>query len=80
MQSLKMKETLKAGKPLKRNTDAGICYCAGRKEFRLDCDYIKQKWGVTTAAQFIRKTDDIFELLRNYPDIGKIEMGDIRGF
>jgi plasmid stabilization system protein ParE len=33
-----------------------------------------------TARQFMRKTDETFRLLKNYPSIGQIEKGDIRGF
>jgi plasmid stabilization system protein ParE len=43
-------------------------------------DYIKNKWGENTAKQFIRKTDETFKLLKNYPAMGQIEKGDIRGF
>ena len=43
-------------------------------------DYIKQKWGEKTAKQFVQKTDDILKLLQNYPSMGQIEKGDIRGF
>ena len=42
--------------------------------------YIKKKWGEQTAKQFIIKTDEIFKLLKNYPTMGKIENGNIRGF
>ncbi|CAN5307758.1 hypothetical protein BH09BAC3_BH09BAC3_10670 [soil metagenome] len=42
-------------------------------------DYINDKWGETTAKQFVKKTDKIFALLKNYPSIGQIEKGDIRG-
>jgi plasmid stabilization system protein ParE len=41
--------------------------------------YIKNKWGEQTAKQFIIKTDEIFKLLKNYPTIGQIEKGNIRG-
>jgi plasmid stabilization system protein ParE len=43
-------------------------------------DYIKNKWGEPTAKQFVLKTDEIFKLLQNYPTIGQVEKGDIRGF
>lgn len=42
--------------------------------------YIKNKWGEKTAQQFVLKTDQIFKLLQNYPTIGQVEIGDIRGF
>ena len=40
---------------------------------------IKEKWGERTAKQFIQKTDDTFKLLKNYPSMGQVEKGDIRG-
>jgi len=43
-------------------------------------DYIKHEWGERTAKQFVLKTDEIFKLLGNYPTMGQIEIGDIRGF
>ncbi|MBZ0247841.1 MAG: type II toxin-antitoxin system RelE/ParE family toxin [Cyclobacteriaceae bacterium] len=42
--------------------------------------FIQKKWGLRTAKQFVRKSDEIFKLLKNYPRIGQIENGDIRGF
>jgi len=42
-------------------------------------DYIIYNWGEATAKQFIQKTDDIFKLLKSYPNIGQIEKEDIRG-
>lgn len=42
-------------------------------------DYIHDKWGEATAKQFVKKTDEIFKLLKNFPSIGQIENGDIRG-
>ncbi len=42
--------------------------------------FIQEKWGLRTANQFVHKTDEIFKLLKNYPRIGQIENGDIRGF
>jgi len=43
-------------------------------------NYISKKWGQKTAKQFVLKTDEIFKLLKNYPKMGRIEKGDIRGF
>ena len=43
-------------------------------------DYIADKWGERTAKQFVLKTDEIFKLLQNYPTMGQIENGEIRGF
>lgn len=50
------------------------------KNFDSIVDYIKQKWGETTAKQFVEKTDEIFKLLSNFPSMGQIENNDIRGF
>ena len=50
------------------------------KNFDSIVDYIRNKWGERTAKQFVLKTDEIFKLLQNYPTMGPIEVGDIRGF
>lgn len=50
------------------------------RNFDLIVNFIQEKWGLRTAKQFVRKTDEIFRLLKNYPKIGQIENGDIRGF
>jgi plasmid stabilization system protein ParE len=50
------------------------------KNFDSIVDYITDKWGESTAKQFVLKTDEIFKLLQNYPTMGQIESGDIRGF
>lgn len=50
------------------------------KNFDSIVDYIKDTWGEKTAKQFVKKTDELFRLLKNYPSIGQIESGDIRGF
>ena len=42
--------------------------------------YIRQTWGEKTAREFIEKTDELFKLLKNYPQIGQVETNDIRGF
>jgi plasmid stabilization system protein ParE len=42
--------------------------------------YIKQEWGEKTVGEFIQKTDELFNLLKNFPAIGQIEKDDIRGF
>lgn len=57
-------------------------FVAPRAERNFDSivDYIKDKWGEGTARQFIQKADEIFKLLKNYPSMGQIEKGDIRGF
>ena len=50
------------------------------KNFDSIVDYITDKWGESTAKQVVLKTDEIFKLLQNYPTMGQIESGDIRGF
>ena len=50
------------------------------KNFDSIFDYIRDKWGEKTAKQFVLKTDEIFKLLQNYPTMGQVEIGDIRGF
>ena len=42
--------------------------------------YIKVERGEKTAEEFVRKTDELFHLLKGYPAIGEIEKDDIRGF
>jgi len=49
------------------------------QDFDSIVDYISNKWGEATARQFVQKTDEIFKLLKNYPSIGQVEKGDIRG-
>lgn len=49
------------------------------KNFDLIVDYLNHKWGEQTAKQFVQKTDDIFTILKNYPLLGSIEKGTIRG-
>jgi len=50
------------------------------KNFDSIVDFIKDKWGAKTVVQFIQKTEDTFTLLKNYPLMGQVEKGDIRGF
>ena len=50
------------------------------KNFDSIVNFIKDRWGEKTAKQFIIKADEIFSLLQNYPTIGQVENGDIRGF
>lgn len=50
------------------------------KNFDSIVGYIKQKWGEKTAKEFIRKVDEIFMLLKNYPLMGQVEHNEIRGF
>ncbi|HYI78113.1 MAG TPA: type II toxin-antitoxin system RelE/ParE family toxin [Chryseolinea sp.] len=50
------------------------------RSFDLIVEYIKNKWEERTAKQFVLKTDGIFKLLQNYPTMGQVENGDVRGF
>ncbi len=49
------------------------------QDFDSIVEYIRQQWGDRTAKQFVQKTDEIFKLLKNFPSIGPIEKGEIRG-
>lgn len=50
------------------------------KNFDQIVDYLTTKWGETTAKQFIKKTDSVIKLLKDYPSMGPVESGVIRGF
>lgn len=50
------------------------------KNFDQIVDYLTTKWGETTAKQFIKKTDSVIKLLKDYPSMGPVESGEIRGF
>ncbi|MFZ6051818.1 type II toxin-antitoxin system RelE/ParE family toxin [Halocola ammonii] len=50
------------------------------RDFNRIIRYIRKKWGDSTAQEFIHKSDAIFKLLRHFPSIGAIEVGEIRGF
>lgn len=50
------------------------------KNFDQIVDYLITKWGETTAKQFIKKTDSVIKLLKDYPSMGPVESGEIRGF
>jgi plasmid stabilization system protein ParE len=43
-------------------------------------DYIRKEFGEKTAAQFVQKADEFFNLLKHYPNMGQVEKDDIRGF
>ncbi len=47
-------------------------YLTPRAERNFDSiiKYIKQKWGERTAKEFIKKADQIFILLQDYPLMG----------
>jgi plasmid stabilization system protein ParE len=50
------------------------------KDFDSLIDYLRNNWGGATVKQFVVKTDEIFKLLQNYPTMGPVENGNIRGF
>lgn len=50
------------------------------KNFDSIVQFLQDKWGERSANQFIIKTDQLFKLLQNYPTMGQIEIGEIRGF
>lgn len=43
-------------------------------------NYIAKEWGPNVALGFDQKTDELFELLKKFPEMGPIERKDIRGF
>jgi plasmid stabilization system protein ParE len=43
-------------------------------------NYIAKKWGANVARAFDQKVDELFELLKKFPEMGPIERTDIRGF
>lgn len=51
-----------------------------RENYKSVKEYIKLQWGQRIADEFTQKTDGILQLLKNYPQIGKTEKDDIRGF
>lgn len=50
------------------------------KDYNSIRDHIAQEWGDKTAETFTKKTDEIFQLLESFPEMGQIESRDIRGF
>ncbi|MBX2894096.1 MAG: type II toxin-antitoxin system RelE/ParE family toxin [Cyclobacteriaceae bacterium] len=50
------------------------------KHFDQIVEYLTTKWGAATAKHFIEKSDSVIKLLKNYPAMGPIESGEIRGF
>ena len=48
--------------------------------YNLIKDYIALEWGEKTAEEFSQKTDKLFQLLEDYPEMGPIEKDNIRGF
>jgi len=50
------------------------------KHFNQIVDYLTTRWGAATAKHFIEKADSVIKLLRNFPAMGPVELGEIRGF
>jgi len=52
------------------------------KQFDEIVDYLQKEWSETLAARFVRKCNEIFDLLKMYPEAGSIELREkrIRGF
>jgi plasmid stabilization system protein ParE len=42
--------------------------------------YLEEKWGRKSVKAFIQKTDDLLNLLKQYPLMGQKEIKEIRGF
>lgn len=49
------------------------------KHFDLIVEYLKTTWGEKAAKEFIQRTDDVFNILKNYPLLGQTEKDNIRG-
>jgi plasmid stabilization system protein ParE len=43
-------------------------------------NYIIKEWGPNVAQAFDQKVDELFELLKKFPEMGPIEKTNIRGF
>ena len=41
---------------------------------------IRKQWGERITKQFLTKAEKVFNLLRKFPAMGRVESGDIRGF
>lgn len=50
------------------------------QDFHAIVQHIKKQWGERTVKQFLTKADKVFKLLQEFPSMGQIEDGDIRGF
>ena len=52
------------------------------KDFDKIVDYIGSEWSINAAAEFAVKSNDIFNLLKDYPEAGSVELEEknIRGF
>jgi plasmid stabilization system protein ParE len=45
-------------------------------------DYLQEEWSLTSAINFVKKTNDFIETLKNQPKIGRPEIArkDLRSF
>ena len=43
-------------------------------------EYIVKEFGNQTAETFVKKADETFKLLEDFPQMGPVENNDIRGF
>jgi plasmid stabilization system protein ParE len=50
------------------------------RNYRSIRNNILEKWGSKVAESFDEKTDELFELLVQFPKMGPVEKSDIRGF
>lgn len=52
------------------------------KKFQSIVDYLQIEWGDTVTSAFIRKTNDLLDILKEFPEVGSIEIPDreVRGF
>ena len=52
------------------------------KSFHNTVEFIEEKWSKRSAKKFVFKVNSFLLLIKNYPEIGKLEIDDkgIRGF
>ena len=52
------------------------------RNFRSILDYLRKNWNEKVAQAFVQKTEDIFELLEKFPEMGSVDLAEkqIRGF
>ncbi len=49
------------------------------RDYKAIKEHIREKWGERTAESFELKVDDLFRLLKVFPEMGPIETQNIRG-
>lgn len=51
-----------------------------KKKYVAIKEYIFRKWGENSVLAFTQKTKDFFKIIKEYPELGSLEVNDIRGF